>query len=87
MLTFCSEPLLLFCVTCWSVFLVRVLLCWDPWSVLSLVRFIPDSGLGGDDELMDMRLLLVAWHYVLQSLKVLLTVELKAQNLHSESAY
>ena len=55
--------------------------------MLSLVLFIPDSGLGGDDELMDMRLLLVAWHCVLQSLKVLLTVELKAQNLHSESAY
>ena len=55
--------------------------------MLSLVLFIPDSGLGGDDELMDMRLLLVAWHYVLQSLKVLLTVELKAHNLDGESAY
>ena len=52
------------------------------------VFLIPDSGLEGDDELVDMRLLLVDRLHALQSLKVLLTIELEAHGVISgESTY
>ena len=75
------------------VVLLGSLLCAHVGSVVLLtppggeVFLVPDSGLEGDDELVDVRLLLVDWLHVLQSLKVLLTVELEAHDMHSESTY